>query len=98
MSIKRVEIVEKESPVRRAIPVLTLLVALVAALAATTASARSTETRLSVVGYAVPREALGAIIKAWQQTADGKDVGFTQSYQAVVQGDRDQLDRRLRGP
>ena len=30
----------------------------------------------------MPREALGAVIKAWQQTADGKDVSFTQSYGA----------------
>ena len=59
------------------------LAALAGALvAATTASARSTDTRLSLVGYAVPREALGAVIKAWQQTPDGREVGFTQSYGA----------------
>ncbi len=51
-------------------------------LVASTASARSSDTRLSLVGYAVPREALGAVIKAWQQTPDGKDVSFTQSYGA----------------
>ena len=45
-------------------------------------SARSNDTKLSLVGYAVPREALGAVIKAWQQTPDGRDVSFTQSYGA----------------
>ena len=61
--------------------VLTLVLA-TALAAATTASARSADTRLSLVGYAVPREALGAVIKAWQETPDGKDVDFTQSYGA----------------
>ena len=58
------------------------LVALTGAVLASTASARPSDTRLSLVGYAVPREALGAVIKAWQQTPDGKDVSFTQSYGA----------------
>jgi sulfate/thiosulfate transport system substrate-binding protein len=62
--------------------VVLALVAVVAAAVASTASARSSDTRLSLVGYAVPREALGAVIKAWQQTPDGKDVSFTQSYGA----------------
>ena len=66
---------------RRLLAVALTLV-LGAALAATTASARSSETKLSLVGYAVPREALGAVIKAWQQTPDGRDVSFTQSYGA----------------
>ena len=54
--------------------VVLALVAVVVAALASTASARSSDTRLSLVGYAVPREALGAVIKAWQQTPDGKDV------------------------
>jgi sulfate transport system substrate-binding protein len=62
--------------------VVLALVAVVAAVVASTASARSSDTRLSLVGYAVPREALGAVIKAWQQTPNGKDVSFTQSYGA----------------
>lgn len=66
---------------RRALAIFLTLAALASALAAT-ASARTAETRLSLVGYAVPREALGAVIKAWQQTPDGKDVSFTQSYGA----------------
>jgi sulfate/thiosulfate transport system substrate-binding protein len=62
----------------------TLLATLVAVALATAASAtaRTSDTTLSLVGYAVPREALGAVIKAWQQTPDGKDVDFTQSYGA----------------
>jgi sulfate/thiosulfate transport system substrate-binding protein len=67
-----------------------IALALVTAVAAgsvlaSTAFARPTkkaDTRLSLVGYAVPREALGAVIKAWQDTADGKDVSFSQSYGA----------------
>ena len=59
-----------------------LTAAAVAAVLATGASARPTDSRLSLVGYAVPREALGAVIKAWQGTADGRDVSFTQSYGA----------------
>lgn len=66
---------------RRALTAL-LAFAILASALATTASARTAETRLSLVGYAVPREALGAVIKAWQQTPDGKDVSFTQSYGA----------------
>jgi sulfate/thiosulfate transport system substrate-binding protein len=72
---------ERSSFVRRK-PTALLAILAVAAAFASAASARPTETRLSVVGYAVPREALGAVIKAWQQTPDGKDVGFTQSYGA----------------
>jgi len=67
---------------RRGIAALPTLVAFVALAAATTASARSNDTRLALVGYAVPREALGAVIKAWQQTPDGRDTSFTQSYGA----------------
>jgi sulfate/thiosulfate transport system substrate-binding protein len=66
---------------RRRTVTLTALVLLSLALAASS-SARSTDTKLSLVGYAVPREALGAVIKAWQQTPDGRDVSFTQSYGA----------------
>ncbi|HKY25642.1 MAG TPA: sulfate ABC transporter substrate-binding protein [Gaiella sp.] len=62
--------------------VIALVLAVVGSTFAATASARSSDTRLSLVGYAVPREALGAVIKAWQQTPDGKDVSFSQSYGA----------------
>jgi sulfate transport system substrate-binding protein len=67
---------------RRVISIALTVVVGAALAAATTASARTSDARLSLVGYAVPREALGAVIKAWQQTADGKDVSFTQSYGA----------------
>ena len=62
--------------------VMLLTLALVSLAVAASASARSNDTKLSLVGYAVPREALGAVIKAWQQTPDGRDVSFTQSYGA----------------
>jgi sulfate/thiosulfate transport system substrate-binding protein len=67
---------------RRTLATLLAAVAVGALVAATSATARTTDTTLSLVGYAVPREALGAVIKAWQQTPDGKDVDFTQSYGA----------------
>ena len=66
---------------RRTTVVLVILVLFSLAVAASS-SARSSDTRLSLVGYAVPREALGAVIKAWQQTPDGRDASFTQSYGA----------------
>jgi sulfate transport system substrate-binding protein len=71
-------------PPRRASIVAALAAAALASLAvvAPSAPARTSDVRLSLVGYAVPREALGAVIKAWQQTADGKDVTFSQSYGA----------------
>jgi sulfate/thiosulfate-binding protein len=63
--------------------VLTLLAALVATGAvAAAAPARSNDTTLGLVGYAVPREALGALIKEWQKTPEGQGVDFTQSYGA----------------
>ena len=67
---------------RRTLTTLLAAIAVAALAVATSASARTTDTTLSLVGYAVPREALGAVIKAWQQTPDGKDVDFTQSYGA----------------
>ena len=67
---------------RRLLAALLTLVLGTALAAATTASARTSDTTLSLVGYAVPREALGAIIKAWQQTPEGRGVDFTQSYGA----------------
>jgi sulfate/thiosulfate-binding protein len=61
---------------------IAFLAAFVAVTAVSAASARGTDTRLGLVGYAVPREALGAIISAWQKTPDGSDVSFSQSYGA----------------
>jgi len=56
---------------------LALLLALVfPALAAGAAR----DTKLSLVAYSTPREAYGQVIPAFQKTAAGKDVSFSQSY------------------
>ena len=59
---------------------LTLLAAVVAALA--TGAAAAAGTNLSLVAYSTPKTVMGKIIQAWQQTPDGKDVSFSQSYGA----------------
>src|SRR4249919_1458617 len=57
--------------------------ALVAALSITAiAGASSKDGSLSVVAESTPKTVYGKIIQAWQQTADGKGVSFTQSYAA----------------
>jgi sulfate/thiosulfate-binding protein len=58
---------------------------LTAALAATAgadsaATGRSADTELNLVAYSTPREAYAKLIPAFQKTAEGKDVNFTQSY------------------
>ena len=58
----------------------TLLAAVVAALA--TAAVATAGTNLSLVAYSTPKTVMGKIIQAWQQTPDGKDVTFSQSYGA----------------
>ena len=70
---------------------LTLVAAGVAALA--TAAVAAAGTNLSLVAYSTPKTVMGKIIQAWQQTPDGKDVTFSQSYgastdqaRAVAQG------------
>jgi sulfate/thiosulfate-binding protein len=58
---------------------LTLLLALIfPALAAGAAR----DTKLSLVAYSTPREAYGQLIPAFQKTAAGKDVSFSQSFGA----------------
>src|ERR1700756_3909955 len=57
-----------------------LLAALTAALAV--ASAAAAGTSLSLVGYSTPKAVMGKIVAAWQQTPDGKDASFSQSYGA----------------
>src|SRR2546427_3664337 len=54
--------------------------ALLAALAVTSVAAAGTN--LSLVGYSTPKAVLGKITQAWQQTPDGKDASFSQSYGA----------------
>jgi sulfate/thiosulfate transport system substrate-binding protein len=62
---------------------IALLAACVAAAGvAAAASARSTDTRLSVVVYSTPKTVFGKIVQNWQQTSDGSGVSFTQSYGA----------------
>jgi sulfate transport system substrate-binding protein len=70
---------------------VTLIAAVVAALA--TAAVAAAGTNISLVAYSTPKTVMGKIIQAWQQTADGKDVSFSQSYgastdqaRAVAQG------------
>src|SRR5919202_3696318 len=58
---------------------LTLLSALVfPALAAGAAR----DTKLALVAYSTPREAYGQLIPAFQKTAAGKDISFSQSFGA----------------
>ena len=59
---------------------LTLLAAVAAALFAAAAAAAGTN--LSLVGYSTPKAVLAKIVQAWQQTPDGKDTSFSQSYGA----------------
>jgi sulfate transport system substrate-binding protein len=61
---------------------LAALVVAIAAVAAATASARPADTTLGLVAYSTPRSVMGLIIQAWQKTADGNGVSFTQSYGA----------------
>jgi sulfate/thiosulfate transport system substrate-binding protein len=56
-----------------------LLLALVFPALATGAAR---DTKLTLVAYSTPREAYGALIPAFEKTAAGKDVSFSQSYGA----------------
>jgi sulfate transport system substrate-binding protein len=46
------------------------------------AAGAAQDTKLSLVAYSTPREAYGQLIPAFQKTAAGKDVSFSQSYGA----------------
>src|SRR5690349_6813574 len=46
------------------------------------ARAAAEKTTLALVAYSTPKDAYGKIIPAFQGTAAGKDVSFTQSYGA----------------
>src|ERR1041384_6738984 len=70
---------------------LSLMAAVIAALVVPAVAAAGTN--LSLVAYSTPKTVMGKIIQAWQQTPDGKDVTFSQSYgastdqaRAVAQG------------
>jgi sulfate/thiosulfate transport system substrate-binding protein len=59
------------------------LVAVTFVLGALALSAAATAgTTLSLVGYSTPKVVMGKIVQAWQQTPEGKDVSFSQSYGA----------------
>ena len=62
--------------------VLASCVVLAALTVTAIAGASSKDGSLSVVAYSTPKTVYGKIIQAWQQTADGKGVSFTQSYAA----------------
>jgi sulfate transport system substrate-binding protein len=49
---------------------------------AAVADAARQDGSLAIVAYSTPRTVYGKIIQAWQHTADGKGVSFTQSYAA----------------
>jgi sulfate transport system substrate-binding protein len=59
-----------------------LTILLLAALVVPAAGARTTDTTLALVAYSTPKAAFSTIIPAFEQTAAGKDVSFTQSYGA----------------
>src|SRR3954470_17014220 len=61
---------------------LILLAAAVVVLAAAATAAAGTS--LSLVGYSTPKTVMGKIIQAWQQTPDGRDASFSQSYGAFT--------------
>jgi sulfate/thiosulfate-binding protein len=46
------------------------------------AAGAARDTKLSLVAYSTPREAYGQLISAFQKTAAGNDVSFSQSYGA----------------
>jgi sulfate/thiosulfate transport system substrate-binding protein len=58
------------------------LIGVAALMTAAVAGASSQDGSLSVVAYSTPKTVYGKIIQAWQQTAEGKGVSFTQSYAA----------------
>jgi sulfate/thiosulfate-binding protein len=63
-------------------PIIASLALLLAAVALPAASARGTDTKLSLAAYSTPREAYAKLIPAFQGTPSGGGVSFTQSYGA----------------
>jgi sulfate/thiosulfate transport system substrate-binding protein len=58
------------------------LALLLALLFPALATGAAHDTKLALVAYSTPREAYGLLIPAFQKTAAGKDVSFSQSYGA----------------
>src|SRR5258708_5025350 len=69
----------RRSLMRRFRTALTAVAALVAAVAA---SASASDVTLNLVAYSTPKPVIAKIISAYQQTAEGRNVSFTQSYGA----------------
>jgi sulfate/thiosulfate transport system substrate-binding protein len=72
---------------------IALTIALLAALVVPVAGARSTDGTINLVAYSTPKQAFSTLIPAFQKTAGGQGVDFTQSYgpsadqaQAIVNG------------
>ena len=72
---------------------IALILALLAAMVVPVAGARSTDGTINLVAYSTPKQAFSTLIPAFQKTAAGQGVDFTQSYgpsadqaQAVVNG------------
>src|ERR1041384_1014552 len=59
---------------------LSLMAAVIAALVVPAVAAAGTN--LSLVGYSTPKTVMGKTVQAWQQTPEGKDTSFSQSYGA----------------
>jgi sulfate/thiosulfate-binding protein len=87
-STKPMEIVHMSKRLSRLAAALTLLLPAVAAGCGGPAEEGSAATgdgsggKLSLVAYSTPKEAYGELIPAFQKTAAGKGVSFTQSYGA----------------
>jgi sulfate/thiosulfate-binding protein len=67
-------------PLRLSLALALALAALVVVSSATAATGRSADTQLALVAYSTPTVAFGKLTAAFQQTAAGKDVTFTQSF------------------
>jgi sulfate/thiosulfate transport system substrate-binding protein len=59
-----------------------LLVTLLAAITASSAAARTSDTTLSTVGYSIPTTVFPKLESAFQQTAAGNGIKFTNSFAA----------------
>src|SRR3954449_13168190 len=64
------------------VAVLGLTASALAAAVASAAPARTADTSLGLVAYSAPKNVMGKIVQSWQQTPDGDDVSFSQSYGA----------------
>ncbi|HEX8074475.1 MAG TPA: sulfate ABC transporter substrate-binding protein [Thermoleophilaceae bacterium] len=68
--------------IARAVPAILALTAAAALAAGCGGSGGGGEKRIALVAFSTPKEAYEALIPAFQRTADGRGVEFTQSYGA----------------